>query len=85
MSNSSKAVPEPPFADTDECRENGKDLYCPEGPGWLRVSKQDIVRLYRQIAVLWDFIAESDQWGDAKDYLEDHLDEEFPIPFSFLL
>ncbi len=72
------------FPGNGSCQSQEKDICCPEGSGWLRMPRQDILCLCRQIAVLWDFIAESGLWGDAKDYLEDHLDEGFPIPFSFL-
>lgn len=42
-------------------------------------------KLTRQIFLLWDFLAEEGLWHEAKEYLEDHKDDEIPIDFSFVL
>ena len=70
--------------DIRECLRYGRKMYCSDGEPYLRMPKQDVFCLYRQIAILWDFIAESGLWGDAKEYMESQMDEEPPIPFSFL-
>ena len=70
--------------DIGECLRHREKMYCYEGGPFLRIPKQDVFCLYRQLAILWDFIAESGLWGDAKDYMENQMDEEPPIPVSFL-
>ena len=42
-------------------------------------------KLVRQVFLLWDFLAEEGLWHEAKEYLEDHKDDEIPIDFSFVL
>lgn len=42
-------------------------------------------KLSRQMFLLWDFIAEEGLWHEAKEYLEDHKDDEMPMDFSFIL
>ena len=42
--------------------------------------------LYRQISLLWDYIAEEGLLAEAKEYLQDHDgDTGFPMEFSFIL
>ena len=42
-------------------------------------------KLFRRIFLLWDFLAEEGLWSEAKEYLEEHQDDEMPIEFSFIL
>ena len=42
-------------------------------------------KLCRQVFQLWDFLAEEGLWNDAKEYLEEHKDDDIPIEFSFIL
>lgn len=42
-------------------------------------------KLCRQMLLLWDFLAEEGIWHEAKEYLEEHEDDEIPLDFSFLL
>lgn len=52
----------------------------------LRVAYGDtnIIRLYRQIDILWDFIAGAGLWSEAMDYLEYMSDEEASDPTLLL-
>ena len=42
-------------------------------------------KLSRQMFLLWDFLAEEGLWHEAKEYIEDHKDDEMPVDFSFIL
>lgn len=42
-------------------------------------------KLARQLFLLWDFLAEEGLWHEAKEYLEDHKEDEMPVEFSFIL
>ena len=42
-------------------------------------------KLMRQLFILWDFLAEEGLYTEAKEYLEEHMDDELPMPFSFIL
>lgn len=44
----------------------------------------NIIRLYRQIDILWDFIAGAGLWSEAMDYLEYMSDEDTSDPLLFL-
>jgi len=52
----------------------------------LRVAYADtnIIRLYRQIDILWDFIAGAGLWSEAMDYLEYKSDEDASDPTLLL-
>ena len=42
-------------------------------------------KMARQLFVLWDYLAEEGLYAEAKEYLEEHMDEDIPLPFSFIL
>ena len=42
-------------------------------------------KLARQMLVLWDFLAGEGLYTEAKEYLEEHMDDDVPMPFSFIL
>lgn len=50
----------------------------------LYVSKR-YERLARQLFILWDYLAEEGLYSEAKEYLEEHMDDDIPLPFSFIL
>jgi hypothetical protein len=42
-------------------------------------------KLYRQMLLLWRYLAEEGLWDEATGYLEEHKDDEIPVEFSFIL
>ena len=51
-------------------------------PAYVQKKYEDLAR---QMFILWDFLAEEGIWGEAKQYMEDHKDDEYPVDFSFIL
>ena len=41
--------------------------------------------LSRKLFLLWEFLATEGLCQEAREYLEDHKDEEMPMDFSFIL
>ena len=41
--------------------------------------------LSRKLFLLWEFLATEGLCQEAREYLEDHKDEEVPMDFSFIL
>jgi hypothetical protein len=41
--------------------------------------------LSRKLFLLWEFLAEEGLYREAREYLEDHKDDEMPMDFSFIL
>ena len=42
-------------------------------------------KMARQLFVLWDYLAEEGLYSEAKEYLAEHMDDDVPLPFSFIL
>ena len=42
-------------------------------------------KLSRKLFLLWEFLAEEGLCREAREYLEDHKDDEMPMDFSFIL
>lgn len=51
-------------------------------PEYVRVRYE---KMAHQLFILWDYLAAEGLYNEAKEYLEEHLDDDVPPPFSFIL
>lgn len=42
-------------------------------------------KISHQLNLLWSYLAERGLYNEARTYLEEHIDDEPPLPFSFIL
>ena len=55
------------------------------GTGLCRFEAARREGLCRQLLTLWDYLAGEGLYSEAREYLEEHLGEELPLPFSLIL